>query len=152
PGSAADGRAVRRARRHHPRGNERVPARHLGAHAQDGGAGHALNRRGRVPVPRGARDGDGTGAHHRDAAGNTAASADRSELRESGLRRRREPAARPADREPQAETTMSEATAAAAGPSPSRLARGVDSLMPAVLLSAAILVAWEAAIRLLNVS
>ncbi len=47
---------------------------------------------------------------------------------------------------------MSEATMAAAGrPAPSRFWRGVGNLMPALLLSAAILIVWEAAIRLFNV-
>jgi NitT/TauT family transport system permease protein len=46
---------------------------------------------------------------------------------------------------------MSEATVAAARPSPSRLARGLGHLMPAILLSAAVLIFWEAAIRLFKV-
>lgn len=46
---------------------------------------------------------------------------------------------------------MSEATMDAAGKAPSRRLRTLGNLMPAVLLSAAILVVWEIAIRLLRV-
>jgi NitT/TauT family transport system permease protein len=47
---------------------------------------------------------------------------------------------------------MSEPTMAAARPVPSRIWRGLSDVMPAVVLSAAILIFWEAAIRLFKVS
>ena len=54
PEAAADGRAVRRARRADPRADERRAAAHLARQPQDRGADHALHRRGGVPRrPRG---------------------------------------------------------------------------------------------------
>ena len=46
PQSAADGRAVRRARRDHPRPHERGAAADLGKDPQDGDLRHPLDRRG----------------------------------------------------------------------------------------------------------
>ena len=60
---AADGRAVRRARRHHPRRDEPLPARNLATHRKDHRAGDALHRRGHLPLGRSSCDGRRSGAH-----------------------------------------------------------------------------------------
>ena len=53
----ADGRAVRRARRDHPRGHAVPAARPVGADGHDGGVRHPLDHRGRDPVGSGRGDG-----------------------------------------------------------------------------------------------
>ena len=75
----------------------RMPARYLGAHAQDGRAGHAFHRRGGVSVARGSRHGYRPRAHHRDTSDHAAASAQRRKLFRSGLQRCREPTAQSVD-------------------------------------------------------
>ena len=65
PGAAADGRAVRRARRDDARVDERRAAAHLAGAAQDRGVHHAFDQRG--GVPRRPRDGDDAAARHASA-------------------------------------------------------------------------------------
>ena len=74
--AADDGRALRRARRDHPRPPERAAAAAVAARAAHGGVRHPLDRRSGVPVDPHRRDVAAAGAHRRgdrlDAAGRSA--------------------------------------------------------------------------------
>ena len=75
PAAAADGRAVRRARRADARAAAGRPAAHLAELAQDGAVRHPQHQRGRVPLrPRGGDDA-APGPHPRGAAHRPAAAA-----------------------------------------------------------------------------
>ena len=86
-GAAADGRAVRRARRDDPRAAQRRGAAHLGADRHDRHLRHPLDPGGRVPVHAGRGHERAAGPHRRGHRHRPAAAARRGDARERALLR-----------------------------------------------------------------
>ena len=98
PGAAADGRAVRRARRDDPRAPEHGAAADLGGERLDDRLRHALDPRGGLPLdPRG-RDVGAPGPRRRRSSSRPAVPAHRAHARGAALLRARDRGARAAGR------------------------------------------------------